>query len=252
MRLSPPGTEYPRPDIVWQPWQMSIEQHGAAIADQVRLEVRDGASQNPSPHCRPSLLLLEVNFNRASWQQPMVRFDEDAGRRHVDNRRIDTWPHQSRHDAVLLDRLARRRISRRSKPGVTAGAIGATANRSERSALWPCLQQSDWCTACCHGLLEYNVPDEDVPSALKLTILLAPNRIGSSPGAGLPASIAGSPGNVPNSTPLNWLDNCSGAEKLTIDVVLNVASEDAVAVSVDIDRIDVTGVCRGEPQGHLR
>ena len=84
---------------------MSIEEHGAAIADLSRLEARDSASQNPSPYCRPSPLLLEVNLNRASWQQPMVRFDEDAGRGHIHNRCVDTWPHQSRHDAVLLDRL---------------------------------------------------------------------------------------------------------------------------------------------------
>jgi hypothetical protein len=74
---------------------MSIEEHRAAIAHHVRLEMRNSAPQNPSAYCRPSFLLVEVNFNRASWQQPVVRFDEDAGRGYVDNRRVDTGPHQS-------------------------------------------------------------------------------------------------------------------------------------------------------------
>jgi hypothetical protein len=188
---------------------MSIKEHRAAIANQIRLEARDSASQNPSPHCRPSLLLLEVNFNRASWQQPMGRFDEDAGRGHIDNRRIDTWPHEGRHDAVLLDRLPPPYVSafearshsgdhrrdRQSKRKIRTLAVPPT-NRTAYCVLpWP---------------FKYSVPDEDVPSALKLTMLLAPNRIGSSPGGGLPASIAGSPGNAPKSTPLNWLDICSG------------------------------------------
>ncbi len=140
----------------------------------------------------------------------MARLDESARGRHVDDRGVDPGPHPRRDDAVLGDRLpaagetpfkqvrrhtGRHSRERESKRYVRTRAVAPT----RRMAYWASPRP-----------LMYSVPVEDVPSALKLTMLPAPNRIGSSPGAGLPASIAGKSGSVPKSTPLNWLDSSSG------------------------------------------
>ena len=197
-------------EVVGYPGKALIEQDRSAIAHLVRTELRDRTSNDLAADRRPPLVWVEANLDGTPREQPVARLDEGARGRHVDDGGVDPGPHPRRDDAVLGDRLPAPRQTPFKQMWRHTGRHSREreSNRYIRTrAVAPTRRMAYWASP---RPLMYSVPDEDVPSALKLTMLLTPNRIGSSPGAGLPASIAGRPGSVPKSTPLNWLDSSSG------------------------------------------
>jgi hypothetical protein len=54
-----------------------------------------GASQYTAADGWQTPVLVEMDFDRSPWQQPVVRFDEHAGGGNVDHQCVDAWAYQS-------------------------------------------------------------------------------------------------------------------------------------------------------------
>ena len=104
----------------FEPRQTSIEHDRAAIPHRRWPDAHDRASSYSRPHARAIVLALDEQLHCRPWTQPVMRFDERATGRDVDERHLMSGPQRRGHDAVYFDAVMARGI-----PAVHAVADGA-------------------------------------------------------------------------------------------------------------------------------
>src|SRR5262245_30940441 len=191
------------PIVIVVPREMAVEGDGAAVADRLGTNAHDRAANDAPAEFGAAILAFQLKLHVCARQQPVLGFHEDAAGRDVDDRRQVARPDARPYDSMLVNVVAPA-----SGPAIRCEMghsdihcpVRASNRRIRVLPVWPKTRITS-CTP--RRLRRYRLPDDDVPSAVKVTPSLDPKRIGSWLGAAPPSSTGGRFGIVPKSTPVN-------------------------------------------------